>query len=570
MALNLNITTLLNGKFPIDPTRSLSLIGTSKAELQSWVTNLPILNIGNTAKQLYLALQELAPVEMPEAHRLEHIEILRPALYSIIESLSKHFLNPHTRDQRAWQIAELAQELRAYSAMIYYGIALRTVKRYQSTKFNLFSILKKKALLNLIGQAIHRGLTELFQLLSNARALHVPDYSGLWLRLHELYRLAISLNLGSFMMSDRQQSYGKKMTIEQIYLRSILLSAYHTHKLREAEIRKIRQLSELWSDLVRISPTSSGQDLLWVDTTIDTPPMYTRQLASMNPAIFHIDVHPLLNHFMDLNSQEPTLLHKDEETELSTSLKLHLLQTLSAPKERASERQLHEGTLTVTLGFIGSHYQLAGLCSFEELMQIPETISDSELSDKSTNFDHCYEAAYDEETKQNSLNNYCALHQSHMINISATGYCIRWIGTAPHMLRTGELISIRKNDDSGWSVGLVRWVQQHLNENPQFGVEILSDHGIACGARVILQDGNSTDYMRTLLLPHQEQQNKSTILTPTQIFKAGHKISIRFGHDEFVAELTRARVVTQSFSQFEFVLLPAERAEELISKMLIH
>lgn len=569
--MNLKIRNLADDRLPMSHVQSLSLSGTSADEVQQWVANLPMLNVGDTAKQLYTTLQELAAIDLPSTTRLELMELLRPAIYSIIESLSKHYINQNLAiNQRAGQIAALAHELRAYSAMIYHNIALNTATQYLNQHFSLFAILKKKAMLKLIGQATHRGLAELFYLLSNARRLHLSDYTGMWLGLHELYTLAQRLDLRAFAQMDKQQTYGKKITVEQMYLRSIFLSACHTNKLRQAEIKKISQLSEFWTDLVHISPAQSDHDLLWVDTKVDAPPMYTKQLQGKNADIFHIDVHDLLDHFQNLNGKTPKLLHPDEDAGLSTSLKLHLLEILNPPKERASERQLHDGTLTMGLGFISTHYQLAGQCSFEELIEIPALLSGCSFKVMTHESDLYDAPMLREEAHHHALDNYFASHQINIINSSDTGYCLHWIGTPPSMLRTGELISLRKPDDSGWRLGLIRWVQQDHPSDPQFGVEILSEHGIACGARVIIDDGNSSDYMRTLLIPNKQAQNQSTLLTPTRVFKVGHKISIRLGHDEFLAMLTRELVVTQSFSQFEFVLLPSERSNELISKMLTH
>ena len=267
-----------------------------------------------------------------------------------------------------------------------------------------------------------------------------------------------------------------------------------------------------------------------------------------------INIEALLSHVKNLNDNASKLLHRDEETLLTPSLKRHLLQILQRPKERGAERQSHEGTLIVALGFIGSHYQVAGQRPFEELIQIPEADVNVDFADQYRNLNQNYELIHDAGQKS-QLEDYLVTHPSLMVNISETGCCLRWPGASPRTLRTGELISLKKDDDANWSLGLIRWVQQHLNADPEFGVELLSERGIACGARVIQPDGSSSDYMRTLLLPHSHTQNKSTLITPALVFKAGHKVLIRQGDEEVHIQLERALLVTQSFSQFEFVVV---------------
>ena len=57
----------------------------------------------------------------------------------------------------------------------------------------------------------------------------------------------------------------------------------------------------------------------------------------------------------------------------------------------------------------------------------------------------------------------------------------------------------------------------------------------------------------------KELNRTASIIAPILAFKSGHKISIRLGNEEVRAQLMREIVVTQSFSQFEFVLTQPEK-----------
>ena len=571
--MNLNIIKLLNADLPTNSLKHLSLVGESKLELQTWVNGLSMLNVGETAKQLYTTLKELMILDVPDATRFDLIEVLRPAVYTIIESLSKHYINQNILlDERAERIAGLAQQLRVYTAMIYRTIALRTSETLLTHTFGLFAVGKKKILLNLTAQAIHRGLTEFFRLSAESKTLYLPVYKGMWLHLHDLFQKAQNLEFSKFTLRDENQAYGKILTIEQVYLRSIFMSACNTNKLRQSEIKKIAQLSEIWVSLVQISSTPSGQDLFLVDTSVDAPPMYITQLKQINASMYYINVQQLLSHFENLGSDNAQLLHASEETLLSGSLRMHLLQTLRAPAERSNERHPHNGTISIALGLIGAHYQLANRLDFEEVIQIQQVETNPEIPIIHPTFGNDVDLNYsiqDGKVRQNATREYLESYQCQIINISLGGYCIRWVGTTPNVLRSGELIAIRENDDAEWSIGLIRWVQQQLNSGAEFGIEILSQRGKACGARVIRHDGFSSDYMRTILLPEMREQNRSaSIIAPILAFKSGHKIAIRLGTDEVKAQLVREIVVTQSFSQFEFVVTQPDKlsADSELSK----
>jgi hypothetical protein len=176
----------------------------------------------------------------------------------------------------------------------------------------------------------------------------------------------------------------------------------------------------------------------------------------------------------------------------------------------------------------------------------------------SGDFDISY-TPQDEQVKAEATREHIETYRCSIVNISPGGYCVRWSGKTPNVLRTGELVAVREPSDKTWHVGLIRWVKQNPTEGAEFGIEILSPRGKPCGARVLRKDGSSTDYMRTLLLPEMKNLNRpATIITPILAFKTGYRISIRLGREEVKAQLTREIMVTQSFSQFEFVILRNE------------
>lgn len=552
--MSLEIKKMLDGHLPTEKITCFSLLDPTSAALQKWVDSLPMLNVGSTAKQIFTTVQELAILDITDSLRFEMMEILRPAIETIIASMSKHYLNQNLmHDQRAERIAQITQQMRAISAMIYHGIATRTLQHYQTQTFGAFDIFKKKSLVSLMSKATHRGLAELYALLLKIKTLHLSDCAGLWLRLHELYRLAQRMGLAGYTLEDLHQSYGTKLSIKQMYLRPIFLSICHTHKLRQSEIKKIGQLSELWVGLIQLSSKPSSHDLLYVDPNRDIAPLYTQPTPPRAVDCLYINVDALIQHVEHLNGSAAQLLHPDEGILLSTSLKQHLLHSLQGPKERASERQAQDGELTMALGFIGVHYQLAGERPLSELINAPDQLSMMDFGDIYTNLNLNYEMVQDD-SRSTAMDDYVVCYPGNLVNASATGYCVRWAGTPPRTLRTGELISLKKADASVWQVGLVRWVQPQQPVDPQSGLEILSERGIACGARVIREDGQSSDYMRALLLPHDGAHGKSTLITPAQLFKSGHKVCVKLGDEEVNILLEREVLATQSFSQFEFVV----------------
>jgi hypothetical protein len=566
--MNQSVVELLNSEIPRRSRNQLSLVGANRAEMQTWLANLSMLNVGETAKQLFTTLRELTDLDIDETLRLELCESLRPAVHTINTSLAKHYINQNVLlDERSERIAELSQQLRAYPASMYRTIALRSADQLRTQNFGLFGSGKKRAHLQTIGNAIHRGITELTGLLYETQLLYLPTFKGLWNRLHELFELAAALDLRQHMLADANQVYDRILTIDQAYLRAIFLSACNTNKLRQTEIKKLYQFSELWVQLIDLRPSSSGHDLFLVDPSHDSPPMYITKYSELGPKTYYVDVRRLLAHFEDLTAANPTLLNPAEASLLSGSLKYHLILTFTAPLERSYARHAYNGVIDLALGLIGTHYQLAEQRSFEDVIETQHMVQTAEYSPttstglglaSSGDFDISY-TPQDEQTKAEATREHIETYRCSIVNISPGGYCVRWSGKTPTVLRTGELVAVREPSDKTWHVGLIRWVKQNPTEGAEFGIEILSPRGKPCGARVLRKDGSSTDYMRTLLLPEMKNLNRpATIITPILAFKTGYRISIRLGREEVKAQLTREIMVTQSFSQFEFVILRNE------------
>jgi len=142
-----------------------------------------------------------------------------------------------------------------------------------------------------------------------------------------------------------------------------------------------------------------------------------------------------------------------------------------------------------------------------------------------------------------------------IVNISPGGYCIEWTGAVPGTVKAGELVGLREDGHPDWSLGVIRWVRQIPGHGAQFGLEVLAPKATPCGARVIKKTGDSTEFMRTLLLPEIKALNRAaTLITPNLTFRPGYRIVLMHDGEEEKALLTNLLSTTQSFSQFEFQL----------------
>lgn len=125
----------------------------------------------------------------------------------------------------------------------------------------------------------------------------------------------------------------------------------------------------------------------------------------------------------------------------------------------------------------------------------------------------------------------------------------------PPSLQAGEILGVREQPSHPWSVAVVRWLRQVRNQGTQIGIELLAPSASPCGVRLIQKVGNSSEYLRGLLLPEISVVNQAaTLITPRLPFQSGSRISLLHDGREDSGQLLRKLSATGSISQFELKL----------------
>ena len=84
-------------KLPPHDLEVLSFSSPQPKKVREWVDSLPQMNVGESAKRLYSAIQELNRLKTDAETRFQLMEIMRVPIHYICVSLEKHFLNKFSR-----------------------------------------------------------------------------------------------------------------------------------------------------------------------------------------------------------------------------------------------------------------------------------------------------------------------------------------------------------------------------------------------------------------------------------------------------------------------------------------
>ena len=173
----------LRQRLPAQDLTRLTLVSHQPKKLKEWVAALPMINVGETSRQVFLTLQEISRLNIDAAARFELLEILRPTVYSLAGALSKHYLNQSVMlPDRATKVATLAQAMQSHLANGYKSVAVASLDRLDLHKRDV-------ELMKLAAQAVHRAITELTGNLLRSTQLYLNTPPRLWLELLSLIHI---------------------------------------------------------------------------------------------------------------------------------------------------------------------------------------------------------------------------------------------------------------------------------------------------------------------------------------------------------------------------------------------
>ena len=565
-------------KVPEQKTASLSFCDTTPKAFKNWVNQLPMANTGEASRQLYHAIIELNQLFSSHTQRLQFLELIRPRIHVVCEELSRHYLGLSIAlPEKQRKIANLSQALQLHAAAGYKLCVMECLDNGGAEK-------NRKA----IATAIHRAISELAATILRSHQLYCPSPAQSWLECHRMFRFALRNRLHGQSVEDEILNQRRASTVEDAYKRLLLLGCSRPNQLRQSELAQIYDLFETWTDLVDCGNEAEEDSLFVANLERDNAPIY-RSLLDQTPGheSLSFDTRNLSAEISEVLSARQSSTEPDSRLRLpptvSNTLLTHLSQALGILAKRNFNRIASQGTLEVCVGLTATHYYVAGGKTFNQFVSGNNELAadgdeddnrflrgsrqredvwagalDAGASDELTqsadtpiNFRNSIGAAPDSVADRNQPRSHHAL----LINTSPGGYCVAWDTHVPPSLQAGEVLGVREQSNHPWSIAVVRWIRQVRNQGTQVGIELLAPSAAPCGVRLIQKIGNSSEYLRGLLLPEISVVNQAaTLITPRLPFQSGSRISMLYDGREDQGTLSRKVSATGSISQFELKL----------------
>ncbi len=541
-----------------------SLFELSTNAVADWLRTLPSTNLGETTRQLYLALVELNRVDCSPKDRLQILEQLRHSTHVANRGLEKHFLNqPVVLPKRARKVAQLADTLNKQMAIGYSLCANQFLSMHR--------LRRPKGLLSL---AFHRAITEHSLVLLRNFQLYRNEEPGFWKTIHELFYQALKHKMTRESVNDEQ--WGDS-TLEQCYLRPMLLFTARPHQLRQASQAQVFAHLSRWSRDAKVSGEHFDQCVFLFKPTRDAPPVY-RELCEDTRGWLGIDTQALCKKlaleqegFTEKRGQEQKDLRAQKAADtLSPTLLQHLHSAWSLMQQRKSVRVERHDDLLVSLGLFSTHFYVAGEEPFSEFMkdeappQAPEKAFADEVFMQERDFSlrkrvdagrdawasadqHDvvdkdqrgyippsllargidFEPAGAKQGIAPSTRNY-RFYKTRMVNASERGYCINWPADEAAKVHAGDVVGVRERSDRNWGVGVIRWVKQLTHAESQLGIEVLARVADPYSARLVRTGLPVGEYQRALMLPPDRDAGlRERILVQKSAFREGDALELK-------------------------------------------
>lgn len=317
--------------------------------VRDWVANLPLINIGETGRQLLSALTEVNRTEMSARSRFQFLEQVRAPAHHVAQSLKKHYVGlsfPLSDDSA--KVASLAWVLQSELALGYKIVIEEAVSRV--------SPVNRKTLVT----AIHRVIRYLGRGIIICCDTYRPAPARVWSELHRLYRYAEQQRLHAISVHDAQGQSVQSSSIGDAYKQILLLALTDPYRLPQAELERVYAALEQWAGYVSLVPAtdSSAPRIFMVNLDRDEPAGFFTLNHGRLESCRLIDTTRLVGLLQEQLSEQPSasIADRSSVTGLSRSTLERLHLGWRAKYGRKDPRIEKQRQVEVVMGLTALHH----------------------------------------------------------------------------------------------------------------------------------------------------------------------------------------------------------------------
>ena len=483
-----------------DPTLELD-----EKRLKKWLVSLPVLNAGDSLRQVLGALEPLNEQRLDIDKRLRLMSLYQTTVKRLYDSSEPLRLRqqPLSRQQRQLTVDNVER------------LCLATANGFKIMIKEIHAAGVKPQDRERFGQVLRRAVHQLAAALLHSYRFYRPEPPFVFLELNQLYRLA--RHHGIQEMAGDSQGSGASNSLADIYQAICLLSLTDPFSTEEGQVDQYFRSLLQYVPGTRIIPGNSWQGipegLFYIDLQSDSRPRHCvflqSPVAGDEPHILDARV-PLQRMHKALAALPADRRRKRIETDLLRAL----LPEVTPRDRRRSERHSAGRWIEVVVG-------LEAVCDYIKSCQSGEPAEATRWRVQDT---------------------------------SDRGYRLAWGESAASMLQVGDLVCVVADSEEEkrlFQMLVVRWVCDERDKGTELGVEKLA--GVPNPVRVVVAGEADVEACQALFLSSTgERGSVARIVAPPEIYCENRSLLLYVGDREVPVCCTGRIEQAPGFDCFEF------------------
>lgn len=486
--------------------------------LAAWLKELPLLNLGLSAKALLEALVPTNLQPMPAKGRIRLLELYRETLVTLFDSLDEQTLrsqpiSPQQRTLARQHGAALYREL-----AIGYKLVVRELHGQDPARQPLWQ------------PALYRAMEATCLTLLDAYRSYQAAPTFAYLELHQLHVLAEQTGV-----LETPPRLDKQLLAEHgadtLYRRLLMLSVTDPYRLPAGAAVKLYRLLDAFAPLAVIQPfqEQGPPGCYVVERGGDSAPVACARARSdydlEQPVL--LDLRPALQavagHLQTLDQ------HDSEEARLLGLLAPQLQQ----PRQRQAPRRSTQRQAWIGFGVEAIHHYLSRGPRF-----VAESISEAQADVQVRELDHEGDTTHELEPWQ-------------IVNESVSGYLLSSDRRGHEQARVGDALAVvtptRDPHNPRLAIAVVRWMRAGRSDSVEMGVELIPGN-----ARAVICESDAGTGPALLLSSVPALKLPASVLTPRGIHRPQTVLRLRVDNRISAVRMGALLKQTEHLEQFDF------------------
>jgi len=524
---------------------------TRPARARHWLSKLPLMDPGESLRQLYNGIYALNRVVVKAPTRLQLLELYRSPYQFVSEHTEKLLAQCYLPlPDKQLHMAELMLETAVEMAYGYKAVIMELAAGGWRGKRQLEDLCI----------AAQRAVRYLAETVYKANLFYSPVPAGTWKELHNLFLYTSSVRMADRKLRDPMNTKQPVSSVSHCYKQALLFGICDSGSLSVTAMGKIYRYLDQYAVNAEINPwqiPNSTRCQFVIDAAQDQAPQAyesgmtdeeSKNLLLMDTREVTRIAHDQLQQLRTGVSPQAAGLDSEFLDTSATEMLERLVMSWGIAPKRRSFRSHNSGSYDLAVGLSTANYYLNGEKDFECISDDPVHYQQQILSGTFG----AQKAAAAKPTTEH------AQQQATSVDRSDRGVRLTLdIATHENLhLRVGSILVAKRaatGAEQKWSVAIVRWMRQEESVL-DVGLEFVGGDLKPVAVKPVSANSDEEQQFRqSILAPaHPDQELAQSLITPPGIFRPQRNLFLDNGEILLMVRTKRLHERSRDYEWFEY------------------